>query len=168
VSGYFPPTPLAPEHVIDTFDSGVPPLDRWLRERARKNESAGASRTYVTTSSGTLEVVGFYSLATSSVRAAHAPGAVRRNMPDPVPVILLGRLAVDRGHQGAGLGASLLQDALLRVVQAADIVGIRALLVHAIDETAARFYRRHGFVPSPFDDQTLFLPLATIRAALDA
>lgn len=159
------PVALTSDHDTREFDSGQPALDEWLRSRAHKNEKAGASRTFVMTMPGARKVVGFYSLAASAVRLADAPGSIRRNMPDPIPVILLGRLAVARTYQGTGLGRVLLQDCVWRVLRASDAVGIRALLVHAIDETARGFYRRFGFVESPVDDKTLFLSLPVIRAS---
>ena len=146
--------------------SGQGVLDSWLQTRAIKNDATGASRTYVTTLTGTNTVAGFYSLAASAVELEQAPGKVRRNMPTPIPVILLGRLAAHRDHQGHGLGRSLLHDAFLRVASAADVIGVRALLVHAIDDGAADFYRRHGFAPSPLDEQTLFLTLDALRASI--
>ncbi len=111
-------------------------------------------------------MAGYYALVASAVELDVAPGAVRRNMPDPIPVILLGRLAVDQEHQRTGLGASLLQDAILRVTGVAESVGVGALLVHAIDENAAEFYRHFGFIPSPFDDRTMFLTMKTVRASM--
>lgn len=165
---YTRPLPLSPAHGRDGFDSGNTILDSWLRDRAHKNEKSGASRTFVTCPSGDDHTVaGYYTLAASSVALDQAPGPVRRNMPDPIPVILLGRLAVDEHHQGAGLGSSLLQDTILRVAGAADSVGIRALLVHAIDDPAAMFYRHFGFIPSPIDDQTVFLTMNAIRASAE-
>ena len=166
---YTRPFPLAAEHDCSGFVSGSAPLDSWLRNRARKNEASGASRTFVTCAVGddARGVLGYYTLAASSVVLDQAPGPVRRNMPDPIPVILLGRLAVDERCQGAGLGSSLLQDAVLRVAGAANSVGIRALLVHAIDDAAAAFYRHFGFIPSPIDDQTLFLTINQMRASAE-
>ncbi|MBA3529248.1 MAG: GNAT family N-acetyltransferase [Propionibacteriaceae bacterium] len=160
---------MTPEHHCSGFVSGSAPLDSWLRNRAHKNEASGASRTFVTCAVGHDEraVLGYYTLAASSVVLEQAPGSVRGNMPDPIPVILLGRLAVDQRCQGAGLGSSLLRDAILRVAGAANSVGIRALLVHAIDDAAAAFYRHCGFVPSPIDDQTLFLTINQIRASAE-
>ena len=145
------------------FACGTPALDEWLRHRALANQESGASRTYVVTVD--RRVVGYYALANGSVVAAEAPGRVRRNMPDPIPVMILGRLAVDRSRQGRGLGSDLLRDAVLRTLQAAEIAGIRALLVHALDEGAARFYARSGFLPSPMRPLTYFLPLEQIRRA---
>ena len=164
---YRPPVPLTPEHVRERVASGNTVLDDWLRTRALKNELSGASRTFVTCPTTNRTVVGHYTLAASSVAVDQAPGRVRRNMPDPIPVILLGRLAVDSGHQGVGLGASLLRDAVMRAAGAAASVGARALLVHAIDDTATSWYRHFGFVTSPLDDRTLFLTLGDIRASAE-
>jgi GNAT superfamily N-acetyltransferase len=132
-------------------------LDEWLRRRALANQESGASRTYACIADS--RVVAYYSLASGGAAAADAPGKVKRNMPDPIPVMILGRLAVDRAWQGKGLGLDLLRDAVLRTQQAAMIGGIRALLVHAIDEQGARFYERAGFLASPIRPLTYFLPL---------
>ncbi len=164
---YTPPTPLAADHARDNFNSGQPALDSWLRNRAARNEASGASRTFVTCPADERTVAGYYTLAAAAAALDETPGSVRRNMPDPIPVILLGRLAIDRSHQGAGLGASLMQDAVLRVARVGESVGVRALMVHAIDDSAAAFYRNFGFRPSPIDDQTLFLPLKQIRASVE-
>ena len=158
------PERLRSDHDLSSFVSGVPILDEWLRRRALRNEDSGASRTYVVCVGG--RVVGYYALATGAESLAAAPGRVRRNMPDPVPVMVLGRLAVDRTYRGRGIGRSLLRDAVLRTLQAAEIAGIRALLVDAISEEARRFYERHGFQPSPIDRMTLLLTLADATAAL--
>lgn len=159
-----PPAPLGADHDLSRFESGRPALDDWLRQRATKNERAGASRTYVVAEDG--RVVGYYALSTGAVECRQAPGKVRRNMPDPIPVMLMGRLAVDRAWQGRGLGRALLKDAVLRTLRAAEIAGIRALLVHALDAEAARFYRANGFLVSPIDPLVLMLPLATARKGL--
>jgi GNAT superfamily N-acetyltransferase len=158
------PQPIQAEHDASRFVSGRPALDDWLRHRALRNESAGASRTYVVCDGA--RIVGYYSLASGSVESRQTPGRVRRNMPDPVPVMLLGRLAVDRTVQGAGLGRALLKDAILRTLNAAEISGMRALLVHALDEPAAAFYRHNGFLASPMDPLVLMLPLDTARKAM--
>jgi len=122
-----------------------------------QNEVSGASRTYVVCAE--RRVAGFYSLAVGALAHEHAPGRVRRNMPDPIPVVILGRLAVDKRYQGLGIGKSLLLDAILRTLQAAELAGIRALLVHAISANAKRFYEANGFVASPIDPMTLVLRL---------
>lgn len=138
-------------------------LDDWLRARALKAEGRSA-RTYVVTIDDV--VVGYYCFAAGGVRLEEAPARLRRNMPQMVPVILIGRLAVDKRYQGLGVGKGLLKDALLRAVQAAEIVGARALLVHAIDQEAAAFYAKFGFLEYPEMSQTFFLPMETIAAAL--
>jgi GNAT superfamily N-acetyltransferase len=158
------PEHLTAAHDVSAFDSGVPALDDGLRKRAFANENPGASRTYVVCAGG--RVVGYYALATGGVAQAAAPGRVRRNMPDPVPVMILGRLAVDRIWQGRNLGRSLLRDAVLRTLQAAEIGGIRAILVHAISEEAKRFYQRYGFGESPVDSMTLMMTVADAEKAL--
>jgi GNAT superfamily N-acetyltransferase len=160
------PEHLTPEHDVAAFDSGVPALDDWLKRRALANEQAGASRTYVVCAGG--RVVGYYALATGGVAQAAATGRVRRNMPDPVPVMVLGRLAVDRVYHGRGLGSGLLRDAILRTLQAAAVGGIRAILVHAISEDAKRFYERHGFVESPIDPMTLMITVAEAKKTIGA
>jgi GNAT superfamily N-acetyltransferase len=158
------PEHLTAAHDVSAFDCGMPDMDDWLRKRALANEETGASRTYVVCAGG--RVVGYYALASGGVAQAQAPGRVRRNMPDPVPVMILGRLAVDRAWQGHGLGRGLLRDAVLRTLQAAEIGGIRAILVHAISEDAKRFYERYGFRDSPVDPMTLMITVADAEKAL--
>lgn len=158
------PEHLTAAHDVSAFDSGVPDLDNWLKNRALTNEETGASRTYVVCAGG--RVVGYYALATGGVAQARAAGRVRRNMPDPVPVMILGRLAVDRRWQGRNVGASLLGDAVVRTLQAAEIGGIRAILVDAISADAKRFYERHGFKASPVDPMVLMITIADARKAL--
>lgn len=153
-----PPEKLSAAHHVSGFDSGEPILDDWLRRRALHNESSGASRTYVVCAGH--RVVGFYALSAGAVAHLHAPGRIRRNMPDPIPVVVLGRLAVDRAFHGMGLGTGLLRDATLRTLQAAEIAGVRALLVHAISEAAERFYESRGFLASPVDPMTLMITTA--------
>jgi GNAT superfamily N-acetyltransferase len=161
------PERLSSRHDLSAFDSGSPELDGWLRRRALRNEAQGGSRTYVVCQGA--QVVAFYCLANGAVMHADAPRRVRRNMPDPIPVMVLGRLAVDRRFQRQGLGEALLRDAIVRTLQAAEIAGIRAILVHAKDEQARRWYERFGiFLPSPTGPLTLLLPLAEAQAALGA
>ena len=158
------PAPLAAEHELETFNSGTPPLDDWLKHRARQNEAGGASRTYVIAEG--RRVVGYYSLAAGSVLHTAATGRVRRNMPNPVPAALLGRLAVDQGWQGKGLGAALLRDAVLRVIGAAETIGVRALLVHAISDEAKAFYEHWGFRPSAIELMTLMITIEEAQRML--
>jgi GNAT superfamily N-acetyltransferase len=155
------PEHLTPQHDLEAFDSGVAALDDWLKRHALANEQAGGSRTYVVCAGG--RVIGYYALATGGVAQAAATGRVRRTMPDPVPVMVLGRLAVDQAYQGRGLGVGLLRDAILRTLQAAELGGIRAILVHAMSEEARRFYERHGFVGSPIDPMTLMITIADAK-----
>lgn len=155
------PCHLEESHNCEPFCSGESVLDTWLKIRARKNEASGASRTYVITRAN--DVVGYYSLAVGSVSHAIVPGKMRRNMPDPIPVMLLARLAVDTSLQGQGIGRALLRDAILRTEQAAHIAGIRAILVHALHERARLFYIRCGFTASPINELTLMLPLTAVR-----
>ncbi len=152
-----PPEKLLPAHDLTRFDCGEPSLDDWLRRRAARNESGGASRTYIVCRGET--VAGYYSLAVGAVAHAGSSGRVKRNMPDPIPVMILARLAVDTEFQGRGIGVAMLRDAVLRTLQAAEIAGIRALLVHAISERAMHFYESNGFRPSPLDPMTLMITL---------
>lgn len=151
------PVPLANAHDLELFQSGNESLDDWLRRRARANQTSGASRTYVVAQGN--RVVGYYCLASGALDLADAPGGVRRNMPDPIPMAILGRLAVDVNWQGKGLGVALLQDAVLRTGQAAAILGIRGVLVHAISDAAKAFYEHYGFQASPKNPMTLVLSL---------
>jgi predicted N-acetyltransferase YhbS len=155
---------LTPAHDISAFDCGDQALTEWLRRFALVNQAAGSARTYVATREG--RVAGYYALSSGAVSRADAPGRVAKAMPEPVPVLLLGRLAVDTGEQGHGLGAYLLQDAILRTLKVADQVGVRALLAHASNATAAAFYDRFDFEPSPTDPLHMLLLLKDARALL--
>ncbi len=166
MSGYSAPRPISEGDLVADFDSGEPNLDDYLRVRALANHVEGASRCFVTCRDG--RVVGFYALASASVQRADVPGRVRRNMPDAVPVILLSRLAIDRKEQGKGLGAQLLRDAITRAVAAAEIIGVRALVVHALDERARDFYAHFNFDPSATDPLHLLLPIKEARVLLGA
>lgn len=158
------PEPLAEHHSLDEFDSGVASLDDWLKRRARANQIGGASRTFVT--SDNTRVVGYYALASSSIATTDATGKLRRNMPDPIPVVVLARLAIDRSQQGRGVGRALVRDAAKRVIAAGDQIGIRGLIVHAISDEARIFYLALGFLPSPTHDMTLMIPLGDLKASL--
>ncbi|MGE0055181.1 MAG: GNAT family N-acetyltransferase [Hyphomicrobium sp.] len=151
---------------LGAFDCGVPPLDEWLKRRARANAVSGASHTYVACEGS--KVVGYYALAAGAVEVTVAPGRFRRNMPDPIPIIVLGRLAIDRSQQGRGLGRALFRDASLRVLQAAAIVGVRSVLVDAISDDAKAFYLTLGMTVSPLDPMTLMVTLSDLRASLTA
>jgi ribosomal protein S18 acetylase RimI-like enzyme len=157
------PEKLNAAHNLSQFLCGEPELDDWLKRRALPNEESGASRTYVVCIG--RQVVGYYALAAGAVAHMDAPGRVKRNMPNPIPVMVIGRLGIDIKFQGRGIGSALLRDAVLRTVQAAEIAGIRAILVHAISEIAKRFYEKMGFVPSPTNPMTLMI---AVRAAAHA
>lgn len=153
------PEPLSSNHKLAEFTCGEAVLDDWLKQRGMKNQAQGAARTFVVCKQGTQNVAGFYSLATGSVNHAEVTGSLRRNMPDPIPVIILARLAVDLSFRGKGLGADLLHDAVLRCYRVAENIGVRAIMVHALNEQAKEFYLNHGFKASQMQDRTLFLKL---------
>jgi GNAT superfamily N-acetyltransferase len=159
------PQPLADHHQLSAFDCGVTSLDDWLKRRAKANQASGASRTFVVTQ-GDDAVVAYYALASGAVSTAAATGRLRRNMPEPVPVAILGRLAVDRAHAGGGVGRAMFRDSAKRVLGAADAIGIRGMLVHAISTEAKAFYAALGFDPSPLDPMTLMVTLADLRLNL--
>ncbi|MDO9262837.1 MAG: GNAT family N-acetyltransferase [Desulfosalsimonadaceae bacterium] len=158
------PELLSDCHEFDGFTSGLDSLDIWLKRRAKKNQATGASRTFVVCDG--RRVVAYYSLASSAVAIVEAPGRFRRNMPDPVPVVVLGRLAVDRSFQGKGIGRALVRDAGYRVIQAADTIGIRGLITQAVSIQAKTFYEHIGFEVSPLDPMTLMITLADLKACL--
>lgn len=157
-----PISKLSPEHGSERFDCGKADLDRFLKRYALINQRAHAAETYVACRAH--RVIGYYSLSVGAVHWSDAPERVQRGLArHPVPVMLLARLAVDRSEQGRGIGTGLLKDAILRTDQAADIAGIRALLVHAKDEDARRWYERFGFEPSPTDPLHLFLLMKDLK-----
>jgi GNAT superfamily N-acetyltransferase len=158
------PQPLARDHKLDTFSCGESSLDSWLKRRATANQASGATRTFVVCEADL--VVAYYALASSAVTVKAASGRFRRNMPDPIPVVILARLAVATSHHRQGLGRALSQDAARRVIFAADAIGIRGLLVHALSDDAVAFYRRLGLDSSPLDPMTLMVTLADLRASL--
>ncbi len=166
---FLPPALLTAEHQVEGFDCGRESLNQYLRRFALTNTAAGTARTYVTTSSEGAVVVGYYSLAAGSVEKAAVPDRIAKGVPNhPIPVILLARLAVDRRFQGKGIGKGLLRDALVRALAAAEVVGVRAILVHAKDEQAARFYAQFGFAPSLTDPLHLMVLIKDLRRTLQA
>ena len=160
-----PPALLAGDHLATDFDSGEASLDDWLRRCAPANQLSGASRTYVVCED--KNVVGYYALASGAIAQAAVPGRFRRNMPDPIPVAVLARLAVDRRQQGRGIGRALFRDAARRVFHAAETIGIRGIVVHAISEEARRFYVALGFDACPREAMTLVVTLSDLRATLE-
>lgn len=159
------PEPLGERHDISRFRSGVPSLDAWLQSKARLNEATGGARTYVACEG--RRVAGFYSLAASAVERQRVPSRIGRSMPQPVPVILLGQLAVDTDYQGRGLGSDLLIDAVKRALAAADVIGARAIVVQAMNEEAKSFYKHFGFRPfSGREPLMLVLRVSELRVLL--
>lgn len=162
-TGLSAPVPLTAEHDVSGFDCGEPALNDWLRHRALKDESR-FSRTYVVCRGN--RVVAYFCISAGAVERGAAPGKVRRNAPETIPVSVIGRLAVDRDHAGKGLGGDILSNALRRIALASQSIGIGAVLVHAKDAAAKRFYLRCAeFIEYPQDSRTLFLPIETVVAA---
>lgn len=159
-----PPQPIAADHALADFDCGEPSLNEWLKKRALKNHSGGASRCFVICNGKT--VIGYYCLSAGAISHETAPKAIRRNMPNPLRVLLLGRLAIDRHRHNQGIGQALLRDAMLRSVSIASNAGVFALLVHALTEQAKQFYLSRGFVASPLQPMTLMMTTETVRAIL--
>ncbi|HKU65448.1 MAG TPA: GNAT family N-acetyltransferase [Rhizomicrobium sp.] len=157
------PAPISDKHDLSSFDCGKAPLDDWLKYRALRSEGRSA-RAYVV-AHGKV-VIGYYCLAGGAVIAKDAPGKIRRNMPNPIPVMIIGRLAVDKLYQGQGIGPAMLKDALQRILGVSKAVGARAVMVHAIDNDALAFYAAYGFKPFPLDSRTMCLPIEDIVAAI--
>ncbi len=155
------PAPLGAEHQVQAFACGESSLDEWLKRRALANQTSGASRTFVVTDDD-RQVMGYYALAAGAVAHQDAPRSIRQNMPDPIPVMVLARLAVDVRAQGVKLGAALLQDALQRCVRVAQDTGVRAMLVHALNDRAQQFYEHYGFKASPVHPMTLMLRIGPV------
>ncbi len=152
------PVPLASEHQTAKFKCGADSLNEWLNRRALKNEYHGGSRTYVVCEGN--RIVGYYALAAGSIARKEAPGRLKRNMPDPIPALILGRLAVDLQWQRQGIGPGLLRDAIARSINVSKQIGARVLIVHALNGNAEAFYRKYGFVESRLALGTLLLPLS--------
>lgn len=164
VAGLSPPALIGLGHDLSNFESGVPSLDDWLKKRALKNHASGASRCFVVCAGAA--VVGYYSLSAGAISHEAAPKAMRRNMPDPLPLLLLGRLAIDRRYHNQGLGSALLRDAMIRAVAVANEAGVIAIMVHALSPEAKQFYLSRGFVQSPVQPMTLMMTLETVRSIL--
>jgi predicted GNAT family N-acyltransferase len=161
--------PLAGNHQRGEFSCGKPPLDVFIRQQAAQYEKKGVGRTYVAVRPGDVRVIGYYTLAAAAVPFEQFPEAVARKLPKhPVPVVLLGRLAVSQAEKGQGLGAGLLIDAFKRAARTAEHVGTFALFVEALDPEAKGFYSRYGFIPLKDQELRLFLPMGSVRATLEA
>jgi GNAT superfamily N-acetyltransferase len=162
------PEPLGVNHDVEAFDCGTESLNLWLKKHALQASTAGSARTFVAHDNDQKRIVGYHALAAASVTHAEATPRARKGMSrHPIPAALLARLAVDTSVQGRGIGAWLLRDAMLRSLNAAESMGIRVLLVHAIDENARAFYEKHGFEASPSDDLNLQMLLKDVRASVD-
>ncbi len=155
------PVPLTSAHLVNLFSCGEPVLDDWLKRRALTNQVTGASRTFVV-ADREQHVMGYYALAAGAVTHQDATRSIRQNMPDPIPVMVLARLAVDSRAQGLKLGAAMLQDALYRCIRIASNAGVRAILVHALNERAREFYEYYGFKVSPVNPLTLMLRIGPL------
>ena len=165
---YSAPVPLTAEHRIEGFDCGKPKLTNWLRVHALDNEGR-SSRTYaVAANTGPQagDAVGYYTLATGGVTRSEMPRKIRHDLPNPVPVMMLGRLAVDERHQKNGIGPAMLKEAMQRTLEISRSAGVRALMAHAIDDEAVTFYLKYGFLLFPAETRTMFLPIETLEAAL--
>lgn len=159
-----PPEPLGLAHKLDGFDCGDESLNFWLRKHAWRNEASGASRCFVLCEGAAI--LGFYTISAAGIARDAAPKAVRRNAPNPVPALLIGRLGVDLSVQGRGLGKALLKDAMIRASVIAKNAGVALVFLHALSETAKRFYLSRGFVESPLQPMTMCMTMATIASIL--
>ncbi|BAU63312.1 hypothetical protein STA3757_06750 [Stanieria sp. NIES-3757] len=161
---YSPPQRISSEHIITDFDCGEESLNEWLKKRALKNDVADASRTYVVCCDNV--VVAYYSLHLGCVQHSEAVGKIKRNMPDPIPAIVLGRLAVDVNHQGQGLAHDLMKDMFLRAIAVSDLAGTKAVLVKALNDKVSTFYQSFGFIQSKTDPLLLMKAVAEVKASL--
>jgi GNAT superfamily N-acetyltransferase len=166
VNAYSSPRPLHSDDDVSHFSCGTVSLDDHLHHRALANQAADLARCYVTLHQS--QIAGYYALAGGAVLRQDIPGKLRKNTPDAIPVLVIGRLAVDLHHRGRGLGSALVRDAIIRSVAAADLAGIKALIVHTQNEEAAAFWRHHDFDPMPGSEAHLLLPIADARAMLNA
>lgn len=156
------PEPLGSQHRLEAFDCGKPALNDWLVRHARQAQSSGSAKTFVVADDS--QVLGYFSLTVGQIDTLDAPDRFRKGMGQyPLPVVILARLAVSRSHHGRGIGFGLLQDAIRRTLLIAEQAGIRAMLTHPIDDEAAKFYTRFGFIQSPLREQQLLLLLKDAR-----
>lgn len=154
-----PPEPITKDHDLSQFACTHADLTKWLQTKSWHNQANHGSKTYVVCADDSMSVIGYYALAAGSIQQEDAPGKIKRNMPSPIPVTVLGRLAVHSQWEGQGIGKGLLKDAVLRSVKTSELIGVKAMLCHAIDEKAKDFYVKHGFLQSPLNPLTVMLPL---------
>ena len=159
------PEPLRPDHDLSDFSCGHASLDEWLRRRALANQKAGASRIYVVTNDRGQKVVAYYAIASGALAVRDATAKLRRNMPDPIQMAILGRLAINQKFQGKGLGRALFRDAAIRIIRAADEIGIRGMMVHAISDEAAKFYQALGLQAAAKEKRLFMITLEELTAA---
>lgn len=163
---YSPPQRISQTHILESFDCGEISLNDWLQKRSLKNDLGDASRTYVVCCENT--VVAYYSLHLGCIQHSEAVRKIKRNMPNPIPAIVLGRLAVDVNHQGQGLARALIKDMFLRSLQVSDLAGNKAVLVKALNDKVAAFYQSFGFVPSKTDPLLLMKAISEVRASFNS
>ena len=164
--GLTAPTLLSTEDDVTQFDCGVSDLDIWLKKKALNSQNQGNARIYVVKDANNPAVVGYYAIAMGSVRRESAISSLRRNSPNPIPMVILARLAVHREYNKLGIGSGLLKDCVMRSIHAMEIVGGAGILVHAIDESAQQFYTKFGFQPSPFNNMVLMARMKDIKAVI--
>ncbi|MGL4883330.1 MAG: GNAT family N-acetyltransferase [Waterburya sp.] len=162
---YSPPQRIKPEHKLDDFDCLEPFLNDWLKKRALKNDLQDASRTYVVCYSD--QIVAYYSLHLGCIKHSEAMGKIKRNMPEPIPAIVLGRLAVDVNHQGKGIARALIKDMFLRALQVSELAGTKAVLVKALNEKVTLFYQSFGFIQSKTDPLLLMKAISEVRVSFE-
>jgi GNAT superfamily N-acetyltransferase len=164
-----PPECLATQHNVSAFENGKhPSLDDWPRDRALNSEGLSVRTYVICDAAAAAQVVGYYAISSAMEQRVALPSAkLRRGMPEQVPLLLIGRLAIDRRFQGMGLGAALLSDALRRCLAASEIAGVRGVVAHAIDDDAVHFYERHGFVLSPLGSRVMLMPIEFVRALFE-
>ncbi len=165
------PEPLSPAHDSENFDSGELSLNEWLQKRALKNQASGSSRCFVICQEKNKQenrkIVGYYTLSAGAIAHEFSPKNMTRNRPNPLPILLLGRLAIDTKYHNQGLGSALLRDAMIRAVSVASDAGVSAILVHALSQNAKQFYLSRGFIESPLQPMTLMMTLDTARKILE-
>lgn len=166
--GISAPTQLTDQHQLNAFRCSIEALDNWLTKQALKSQKRGTARVYVVNDTRTNQVVGYYAIAMGSVSREQGFSSLKRNSPDPIPMVILARLGVDSAYQGRGIAAGLLKDCILRSIQAMNVVGGAGILVHAIDHSAQKFYKKFGFKESAFDPLVLMARICDVEKTLSS